>query len=60
MTVTTAYIVVGDPDTSCPSECPDCGFDAVLAFPLTLVGENGVGPFGTHKECARCYEERQG
>lgn len=48
------FIVVGDPDAA--TECPDCGFDAVLSFPLTSISEMGVGSFGTYTTCARCYD----
>lgn len=52
------YIVVGEPNVDAAEECPTCGFDAVLAFPLTSMNESGVGPFGTYKACMRCHDER--
>lgn len=53
------YIAVGRPDTNAARECPDCGFDALLDFPLTAITADGVGPFGTVAACARCYSEEQ-
>ncbi len=58
--LTTLYIVVGEPDIDQQEECPECGFDAVLTFPLTSMSENGVDPFGTYSACGRCREERDG
>ncbi len=55
--VTLAYIVAGDPDLDAASECPDCGFDALLTWPLYSLSENGVSEFGVYKACVRCYEE---
>ena len=57
MSTSTAYIVLNEPSTIEAAECSKCGFDSVLAFPLTLVDECGVGPFGTYKACSRCWGE---
>jgi hypothetical protein len=52
------HVMVGLPDMEAAEECPDCGFDTMLAFPLTVITEEGVGPFGSYRACARCYDER--
>jgi len=52
------HVVVGDPETDTARECPDCGFDALLDFPLYVITAEGVGRFGTCRACARCYDER--
>ncbi len=51
------HLAVGEPDTSTATECADCRFDVVLAFPVHLITERGVTPFGHVKKCVRCYEE---
>lgn len=52
------HVVVGDPKTDAARECPNCGFDALLDFPLYGITAEGIGQFGTFHACARCYEER--
>jgi hypothetical protein len=52
-----AHVVVSEPDPSAARECPDCGFDALLTFPLALLSPAGVSPFGSVEACARCHEE---
>lgn len=56
MKLTALYIVVGMPDTSTARECPRCGFDSLLEFPLTSISLNGVGPIGYVPACGRCYD----
>lgn len=56
MKTITCHIVVGEPDLGAAQTCPDCGFDAVLTFPLTSISVNGVSPFGHYKACARCAD----
>lgn len=50
------HFVVGQPDMDEATECHDCGFDAVLTFPISIISEAGVTSFGTYKACARCYD----
>lgn len=50
------HIIVGDPETNAAEECPSCGFDAVMVFPLTSMSLNGVGPFGQYRACVRCAD----
>jgi hypothetical protein len=54
-----AFVIVGEPDSDDVQECPDCGYDALLSFPLHLLSPNGVTPFGYRIACARCWEESQ-
>lgn len=51
------YIAVSDPDLDAVAECPDCGFDALLTFPLHALGVDGVTEFGSVQRCARCFDE---
>lgn len=53
--VLSLYLMVGEPDLTSTAECPDCGFDSLLKFPLTLLDANGVSPVGTYEACPRCY-----
>ena len=55
---TLGYFQVGQPETEAATECRDCGFDAVLRFPLTLLTDSGVTPSGYLRACARCYDEQ--
>lgn len=48
---------VAEPTSDAREECRDCGFDAVFRFPITLILDTGVMPFGELKACARCYAE---
>lgn len=57
MTYVLANLVVGIPDLRQPSECPDCGFDAVVRFPIHALSEMGVSDMGTMSACTRCYDE---
>lgn len=50
------HFVVGDPNLDDATECPKCGFDAVLTFPISVLSESGVSSFGTWAGCARCYD----
>jgi hypothetical protein len=54
--MTAVYVLVGEPDMDAVAECPDCGFDSLLTFPLTAMSANGVGPWGTIRVCGRCYD----
>ena len=56
----TASVVVMDPKPTEATECPTCGFDAVLTFPTFLISASGVGPFADVAACARCYSESEG
>ena len=49
------HIVVGDADTDAVKECPACGFEALLTFPLYVVSEAGVTQFATAERCAHCW-----
>lgn len=50
---------VGAPENlDAPDTCEDCGFDALLAFPLWVLGPDGLTRFGTYSACARCYDEQ--
>lgn len=52
-----AWVEVGEPDPEEPArECRDCGFDAVLAFPVTILTAAGVtpSPLGPCLVCVRC------
>lgn len=53
--MTAAYLVVGDPDLDNATECPACGFDSLLSFPVVSLTENGVSDMGTVSACPRCY-----
>jgi ArsR family metal-binding transcriptional regulator len=50
------YVQVGEPDIDAATECGECGFDSVLAFPLRLLSADGVGDFGVYKVCGRCSD----
>lgn len=52
--------VVGSPDIDSAAECPECGFDSLLTFPIHVISESGVSPFGTYEGCARCFDEGEG
>lgn len=52
----TVYLSVGTPDLDAATECPGCGFDSLLAFPLHTLSVYGVGTIGTFNACPRCYE----
>jgi hypothetical protein len=56
--LTQTWFVVLDPVTLDGEQCPDCGFDAVLTFPVHYINETGVGPFGMAKSCTRCWDAK--
>jgi hypothetical protein len=50
-------VVVMEPDTDAASECPDCGFDSVLDFPVYYLSEVGVGrALMDYRACIRCSD----
>ena len=51
------YLVLGDVDPDVAEECPECGFDALLSFPLSLITERGVTPWRPFMACVRCWQE---
>lgn len=51
------YLVVSEPTSFDGTECPVCGFDAVVLFPLTLISDSGVTPWGHAARCTRCWME---
>jgi hypothetical protein len=36
--------------------CPDCDLPSMVKYPVTLMGENGVGPAGCWQVCMICEE----
>ena len=54
------FFVVLEPDVDSAKECPACGFDALLAFPVKVLSRAGVGDFGTYERCVRCHKEGEG
>ncbi|WP_028474096.1 hypothetical protein [Nocardioides alkalitolerans] len=55
--VTLGWFVVSLPASLDGTECPDCGFDTVVLFPVTLLSESGVTPWGHAARCTRCWME---
>lgn len=53
----TATIVAGDPDLNHQTECPTCGFDSVITFPLYALSTEGVDVFGDWSACLRCWPD---
>lgn len=51
-------LVVGDPDLEHQTECPACGFDAVIRFPVYALTALGVALLPeTWAACLRCWCE---
>lgn len=56
--VLSLWASVGEPaNLDAPRECPDCGFDSVLDFPVTLLSGRGVTGDRTIAACPRCFKE---
>ena len=53
------YTYVGMPDMDAATECPSCGFDALLAFPFYFLSASGVSVAGHAPACARCAEDER-
>lgn len=52
------HFIAGEPDPDeQPTECPSCGFDAVLTFPVYAADHAGVGLAGKVPVCLRCASE---
>lgn len=55
-----AVLVLGDPDPDQhPTECPNCGFEAVIRFPVHVMSDDGVSPWGVVPACLRCFNDGQ-
>lgn len=57
--MTEACLSVGEPDPSTAVECPTCGFDTLLPFPLYLLLDTGVSHIGYYPACLRCYDRQR-
>jgi hypothetical protein len=53
--VSVGYLVIGDPELP-GTECPTCGFDAVVVIPIHLLTTCGVSSFGEWRGCIRCRD----
>lgn len=53
-------VVVTAPRPDAVAECPTCGFDAVVEFSVSLLGDEGVSNLAYVLRCVRCWQEAQG
>jgi hypothetical protein len=56
MKITSLYLMFGAPTVE---ECPECGFDSLMTFPLTTLSDEGVGTGGTYRNCGRCEDMKR-
>lgn len=55
--VVTGWLVVGTPDIDRAEECPSCGFDSLLTFPVSAISTAGVSTWPPVKACPRCHDK---